>query len=111
MYIETDLSNVLKITCTLHTESWKVIGLLIGMSDDVLEQIQKSHSSSEECYYSMLEYWIGSGQAYWSILVDTLRGPLLRENEVSEEISKTYLSKIISYVVHCINILATVCIY
>ena len=59
----------------------------------------------------MLEYWIGSGQAYWSILVDTLRGPLLRENEVSEEISKTYLSKIISYVVHCINILATVCIY
>ena len=75
--------------------SWKVLGLMLGISDNVLEHIQSSHSSPEKCQQSMLEHWIKTGQAYWSVLVDTLKSPLLREDEVAEEISKTYLSKII----------------
>ena len=73
---------------------------MFGLSDGVLESIQNSPSSSseEECYRGiLLNHWIKTGHAYWSILVDILKSPLLGEKDAAEEISKTYLSKTILY--------------
>ena len=64
------------------------------MSDDNLEIIQNSQSSPEKCLHEVLAYWIKTGKAYWSVLVDSLCSSLLREDEVAEDISKRYLSKI-----------------
>ena len=94
MYTENSLSDVLEATSTIEITLLKVMGLMFGMSDSALENIQNSHSLQEKCYQSILEYWIKTGRAYWSVLVDTLRSPLLGEDEVAEEISKDYLSKI-----------------
>ena len=97
MYTENNLSGVLDATSEIEITSWKVMGLMFGMSDDVLENIQNSDPLPKKCYQSILEYWIKTGRAYWSVLVDTLRSPLLGEDEVAEEISTTYLSKIMLY--------------
>ena len=80
---------------TVSIVEWKAVGLLLGIHDGILESIQQSHSSSEECQHAMLEYWISSGQAYWSTLVEALRSPLLGEEEIADAITKTHLSMLI----------------
>ena len=86
---------------------WKAVGLLLGISDGILESIQQSHSSSEECQHAMLKCWISSGQAYWSTLVEALRSPLLGEEEIADDITKRYLSMLI--IIINLNILKISC--
>ena len=74
---------------------WKAVGLMLGIHNGILETIQRSHSSSEECQHAMLKCWINSGQAYWSTLVEALRSPLLGEDEIADEITKRHLSMLI----------------
>ena len=71
------------------------MGLMLGIHDGILESIQQSYSSSEECQHAMLKCWINSGHAYWSTLVEALRSPLLGEEEIADEITKTHLSMFI----------------
>ena len=92
---------------TVSIVEWKSVGLLLGIHDGILESIQQSRSSSEECQHAMLEYWISSGQAYWSTLVEALRSPLLGEEEIADEITKTYLSMLI--IIINLNILKVSC--
>ena len=72
------------------------------MSDDKLEIIQNSQSSPEKCLHDVLAYWIETGKAYWSVLVDSLSSSLLQEDEVAEEISRIYLSKISDIYMLCV---------
>ena len=94
---------------------WKVLGLMLGVDDDLLEKIEKENSSEhqessgmlsrlldftqttteytediEQCQRSMLECWISTEHAYWSELVETLAGPVFQEIKVAEEISAHY---------------------
>ena len=86
--IEANLEDLKAISLV----EWKAVGLMLGIHDGILESIQHSHSSSQECHHAMLECWINTGQAYWSTLVEALRSPLLGEEELADEITKRYLS-------------------
>ena len=72
------------------------------MSDDNLEIIQNSQSSTKKCLQDVLAYWIKTGKAYWSVLVDSLSSSLLQEYEVAEDISRRYLSKISDICMMCV---------
>ena len=72
---------------------WKVLGLLLGVSDDNLESIEKRCSSEvDQCQQSMIDQWIETGQAYWSVLIDTLDGPVLSMMDIADRIAKDKLS-------------------
>ena len=94
IYTEADLSELLKVTSTFRCVSWKVLGLKLGLNEDDLERIEKLHSTSEERMYTMLKDWINTGWANWGELVDTLKSPLLEEDEIAEKITKSYLGMI-----------------
>ena len=86
--IEANLEDLRAISLV----EWKAVGLMLGIHDGILESIQHSHSSSQECQHAMLECWINTGHAYWSTLVEALRSPLLGEEDIADEITKRYLS-------------------
>ena len=86
--IEANLEDLKAISLV----EWKAVGLMLGLHDGILESIQRSHSSSQECQHAMLECWINTGQAYWSTLVEALRSSLLGEEEIADEITQRYLS-------------------
>ena len=66
---------------------WKVLGLLLGLSVHTLESIEA------DCEKSAAKAWIETGQAYWYILVMTLRKPAFEENDLASKLAKKYLSK------------------
>ena len=70
---------------------WKVLGLLLGLSDHILQGIEKSYSS-DVCQQSMIDQWIRAGQAYWYTLVDALDGPVLGMTDIAEKIANEKLS-------------------
>ena len=72
---------------------WRVLGLLLGLTDDTLEHIQAENTSPEQCQRSMVNVWISSGQSYWSTLVEILRGPVLGEIELANTLAKKHISK------------------
>ena len=78
--------------------SWKVLGLMLNMSDSFLESIDHSISKDSPQLTAFCEYWINSGLAYWAILVDTLKSPLLGEEELADEININHLSKSLNIV-------------
>ena len=72
---------------------WKVLGLLLGLSDHILQSIEKSYSTDVIlCQQSIIDQWISTGQAYWSILIDTLDGPVLSMMDIADRIAKDKLS-------------------
>ena len=70
---------------------WKVLGLLLGLTDDTLETIQSESSTIIQCQESMIKHWISTGQSYWSVLIEALRGPVLGEVELAHTISSLHL--------------------
>ena len=54
------------------------------------------------CLHEVLAYWIKTGKAYWSVLVDFLGSSLLQEDGVAEDISKRYLSKLSDICMMCV---------
>ena len=79
---------------------WRVLGLLVGLSDSTLESIQIKSSSEEQCQQAMIDQWISTGQAYWSLLVDALEGPVLEEIELASKIAEEHFGKNYNYN-HC----------
>ena len=59
-HIETNLEDLKAISLV----EWKAVGLMLGIHDGILEGIQHSHSSSQECQHAMLKCWVNTGQAY-----------------------------------------------
>ena len=78
---------------------WRVLGLLLGLSDSTLESIQIKSSSEEQCQQSMIDQWISTGQAYWSLLVDALEGPVLGEIDLASKIVEEHFGKIIIIII------------
>ena len=62
---------------------WKVLGLMLGLPDNALENIQSSNSSVLDCQRSMFNEWIQLGQAYLSVLMGVLAGPVINESEIA----------------------------
>ena len=65
---------------------WKVLGLMLGLPDNELENIQSSNSSVLDCQKAMLRLWVQLGQAYWSLLAKVLGGPVIDETKLSKDI-------------------------
>ena len=65
---------------------WKVLGLMLGLPDNALENIQSSNSSVLDCQKAMLRLWVQLGQAYWSLLARALGGPVIDETKLSNAI-------------------------
>ena len=65
---------------------WKVLGLMLGLPDNALENIQSSNSSVLDCQKAMLHQWVQFGQAYWSLLARVLGGPVIDETKLSKAI-------------------------
>ena len=84
---DDDLSDVFKRV------DWRILGVLLGISDSTLEDIENGGSFVEQCQQLMIEHWINSGQAYWSILIDTLKCPVLGNERLANKFAKEYLSQ------------------
>ena len=67
---------------------WKVLGLLLGLPDDTLQAIESDSKCHQE---SMIQHWINTGRSYWSILIETLQGPVLGEISLANDISLLHL--------------------
>ena len=65
---------------------WKVLGLMLGLPDNALENIQSSNSSVLDCQKAMLRLWVQFGQAFWSFLARVLGGPVIDETKLSMDI-------------------------
>ena len=65
---------------------WKVLGLMLGLPDSELENIQSSNSSVLDCQKAMLRMWVQLGQAYWSLLARVLGGPVIDDTKLSKAI-------------------------
>ena len=85
MITDDDLSEV------FAKVDWRVLGLLLGVNDEDLENIQQSHSSENQCQKAMIKCWTSMDWAYWSILVEALRGPVLGEDELAEDLESKHL--------------------
>ncbi len=70
---------------------WKVLGLLMGLGDDTLESIQSESFTTCMCQESMMKHWISTGQSYWCVLIEALRGPVLGEVQLAHAISSLHL--------------------
>ena len=69
---------------------WKVLGLMLGLSDSTLEKIQ-SRTPEDGFEKAMLRHWIELGRAYCSVLVHVLAGPVIDERGVARDNAKTFL--------------------
>ena len=72
---------------------WRVLGVLLGLSDSALENIQSTSSSEEDRQQEMVKCWISTECAYWSVLVDQLKGPVLNKRTLATSLAKTHLGK------------------
>ncbi len=78
---------------------WKVLGLLLGLSDNTLERIQDESHTLEGCRESMILHWINTGYSYWSVLVDVLKGPVLGELKLANDLMKAHLGNLAHHTV------------
>ena len=93
------------LSCDIFTDvDWRVLGLLLGLSDSTLESIQDSCSSPEDCQQSMIDDWISTGHAHWSVLVDVLEGPVFGETELADKIAEKHFSKSNKYIIFSVAI-------
>ena len=67
--------------------------MLLGLSDSALESIQNSCLSLEDRQLKMVEQWKDTGHAYWSILLDHLKGPVLGEVGLARTLAEEHLGK------------------
>ena len=79
----------------LKSVDWKVLGLLLGLSDNTLERIQDESHTLEGCRESMILHWTKTGHSHWSVLVDVLKGPVLGELKLANDLTKTHLGNAI----------------
>lgn len=67
------------------------MGLLLGVDDDRLEQIEKKNLSSvKSCQSAVMEAWIQTEKANWSVLVEALAGPVLGERNIAIQIAQVH---------------------
>ena len=69
---------------TDHGVDWKVLGLILGIPQPKLQTIDLP--SVTECQRAVLKEWIESGEAYWSILLKVLAGPLFDKKQLANDI-------------------------
>ncbi len=68
-----------------------MLGLLLEINDNQLERIQTRHSSNSQRQEAMIIHWISTGHAYWSVLVDVLKGPVLGEIDLANSLIEKHL--------------------
>ncbi len=51
----------------------------------------------------MIDHWISTGHAHWSVLVDVLEGPVFGETELADKIATKHFSKSNKYQLEYIN--------
>ena len=71
---------------------WFTLGLYLQLAYEELETIEKNYPGDmKRCRQKMLNSWISSGNATWSVLGKVLRK--MNEGAVAEKIEEMYLVK------------------
>ena len=87
----TDFPDV--ISATSSVVDWLTLGIFLKVNYEQLKTIEKNYPGNLiRCRQEMLNNWIRSGNATWSILVNVLYNDV-NEKAVAEEIAKKYLKK------------------
>ena len=85
-----DLPEV--ITTTNEVVDWFTLGLYLRLAFEELETIEKNYPGDiKRCRQKMLNSWISSGNATWSVLRNVLRK--MNEGAVADKIEEKYLTK------------------
>ena len=85
--LDADISDVIEVVFTTKTIDWKILGLLMGLSHRCLSEIDHKHKDSESnCQQTLLKEWVGTGRAYWSVLVNIIGGPVIGEKKRANDI-------------------------
>ena len=88
----TDFPDV--ISATSSVVDWLTLGIFLKVNYEQLKTIEKDYPGNLiRCRQEMLNNWIRSGNATWSILVNVLYSDDVKEKAAAEEIAKKYLTK------------------
>ena len=87
--IGTHLPDILR--ATNEVSDWFRLGIFLKVDYSKLKTLEKDYPSDHNhCRQEMLMFWISSGNATWSVLVETLRNDM-NEPGLAERIGETYI--------------------
>ena len=79
------------------SEKWKLLGINLGISLEILEEIDCEHLKIRHKRREMIQVWMtGTTMATWSSLVEALHSPSIALHETAERISKQHSKCVIA---------------
>ena len=72
-------------------KKWFRLGLALGLKKPTLKKIKDENDDVDDCKLEMLTQWLEHLNPSWRSLVDALRNPTVKHEEVADVIEKKYL--------------------
>ena len=77
-----------------HAKSWRDIGLQLLLMPSELDGIEQSRNKDiNQCYADVFEKWKKAGEPpfTWRTIIDALRSPSVKNNDLADRIEKKYV--------------------
>ena len=91
LIIVDDIVPVLE--AIIEVTDWFSLGLKLGIPYHQLERIKIDGHNENARQRNMILSWLETGHASWSSLVEALKSPLIKKEEIAEQIIKAHPRK------------------
>ena len=89
-----EITDLLNLIAARANEKWKVVGLQLKLSLQLLNSIDEKYKQTVLCYAEMFQVWKNNGDPpfTWGTIIDALKAPIVGEAQLATELQES-LSK------------------
>ena len=86
-----EITDLLNMIAARANEKWKVVGLQLKLSLQLLNSIDEKYKQTVLCYAEMFQVWKNNGDPpfTWGTIIDALKAPIVGEAQLATELQES----------------------